>query len=605
MPMSRRRKLVITLVSIAAVLVVAVLIGVLIIGSLFGGAPSVPANSVVVLRVGGTLPDNAASDPLASKFLGAPNESLSNLLMQIKKAKVDKRVGGLLLRVSGLGTGWGKAEEIRQAIADFRTSGKPVYASLEAEFVPNGDYFVASACDKVFISPESQLFITGLAADVEFYRGSLDKLGVTPEYYKIGKYKNAPEVYTDKELSEGFRETLDAILGDLSERFAQGIADGRRKSIEDVRTLIDNAPLGASEAKDAGLVDGAIYRADIDAELRTRLGYKDSEKTLRVIAGEKYEQITPESLELNMGERIAVIYAPGVIMTGNSGGGPFQDESTGSDTIARALRRAADDESIKAVVLRVDSPGGSPVASDIIHNAVARVQEKKKPVVVSMGDYAASGGYYISANADRIVAEPSTITGSIGIYGGKFALKGFYDWIGVTHGFIPKGRNAGFFRESETWTESQRTEFQQLLARSYQSFVQKVATGRKRDPEYINSIAQGRAWTGTQAKERGLVDELGGLERAVEIAKELARIPKEESIRRVVLPAPRTLLEELLGGGEDDNGGYAAAKARREQQAMLDTLPEGMRRTLRRVAMIERAQEGGTLLMMPYELRIK
>jgi protease-4 len=231
------------------------------------------------------------------------------------------------------------------------------------------------------------------------------------------------------------------------------------------------------------------------------------------------------------------------------------------------------------------------------------VKEKRKPVVVSMGDYAASGGYYISAGADRIVAEPTTITGSIGIYGGKFVVKGFYDWIGVTSDFLPKGRNAGFFRESETWTDSQSAEFQQLLERSYMSFIQKVATGRKRDVEYINSIGQGRAWTGAQAKERGLVDELGGMERAIEIAKELARIPADKGVRRVVFPAQRTLIEQLLG--DDDHSGYAAAKARAEQQAIFKSLPLEMQRTLRFAARLQRAQEGGTLLMMPYELQIK
>jgi protease-4 len=308
---------------------------------------------------------------------------------------------------------------------------------------------------------------------------------------------------------------------------------------------------------------------------------------------------------LGEGERVAVIYATGPIMSGSSsGGGAFGGESTaGSDTVAKALNDARDDKHIKAIVLRVDSPGGTSYASDIIWHAVESAK-RKKPVVVSMGDVAASGGYYVSMTANKIVAEPSTITGSIGVFAGKPVLKGFYDWIGVSNEYVMRGKNAGMFRESEPFTPEERAKFEATIKSFYyDDFIPKVARGRNRDVEYIDSIAQGRVWTGAQAKERGLVDEIGGLEKSIEIAKQLANLPADKDVRRVVFPEPRTFFEEYFGNSEDST--FAQSKERQAQETLVKSLPEDMRRALRYAELFDRMKNGEAMLMLPYEFEIK
>ena len=261
--------------------------------------------------------------------------------------------------------------------------------------------------------------------------------------------------------------------------------------------------------------------------------------------------MTPESLGLNKGERVAVIYGTGNIGSGKSENSPTGGQSIGSDTLAKALNDARDDKTIKAIVLRVDSPGGSGLASDIIWHAVEAAKQKK-PVVVSMGDVAASGGYYIAASASKIIAQPSTITGSIGVVGGKPVIKGFYDWIGVTNEYVLRGKQAGMFRETEKFTPDERAKFEEWIKTTYYNdFVPKVAKGRNKDDAYIDSVGQGRVWTGSQGKEKGLVDEFGGLDRAVEVAKQLANIPADKGVQRVILPYPTTFLQELMN--LDDN----------------------------------------------------
>ncbi|MGH9901150.1 MAG: signal peptide peptidase SppA, partial [Pyrinomonadaceae bacterium] len=384
-------------------------------------------------------------------------------------------------------------------------------------------------------------------------------------------------------------------------RYVETVAEARRKSVEDVRALIDNAPLSARDAERAGLIDGARYREEVDNDLKKRLGYKDSDK-LRLVRTSEYRRVTPESLGLNTGERIAVVYASGPIGPGKSDDGSFGgDQTVGSDTVVKAINDARDDKTIRAIVLRVDSPGGSIYPSDLIWNAVEAAKQKK-PVVISMSDLAASGGYYISMNANRIVAQPGTLTGSIGVFAGKPVVKGFYDWVGVTSEYTLRGKNAGMFRETQEFTPEERAKFESTIKSFYyDDFIPKVAKGRSRDVEYIDSIAQGRVWTGAQAKEKGLVDEFGGLDRAVEIAKGLANIPADKGVRRVVFPAPRSFFETFLGRGDDEVG----VKARQERQAVLNALPEDVRRTLKYAAMFDRMRRGEVMAMLPFELRIE
>jgi protease IV len=597
MAMSRTRKTVLIITGILGGLLLVVILGVVIIVSAFRkGEPVIRDNSVLALRVAGSLPDFTPDDPF-KKYFGGPDQSLTGLVMQFKKAKVDKRIKVILLDVNMSGVGWGKAEELRDAITDFRSSGKPVYAYME--FGLNKEYYIATACDKIIVPPPGELFINGLAADVMFFRGTLDKLGIYPDIYQIGKYKSVGDMFTQKQMTDAHREYINSLLDDLYNRYVNAIAQARHKTPEEVRALIDNAPYNAAKAKEAGLIDESTYHDDLEKQLKSSLGYKDSDP-FTLVKGSDYRDISPESLGLNKGERVAVIYATGDIGSGSSENSPSGAQSIGSDTVAKALNDAAADKSIKAIILRVDSPGGSGLASDIIWHAVEAANQKK-PVVVSMSDVAASGGYYISASASKIVAQPSTITGSIGVVAGKPVLRGFYDWLGISNEYVLRGKTAGMFRETEKFSDEERAKFEDWIKTTYyQDFVPKVAKGRHKDPQSVDAVGQGRVWTGAQAKERGLVDEFGGLDRAIELAKQLAKIPADKGVERVILPYPQTFLQQLLSGGADNTSTQV-----QQQRAVLSALPEDARRALRFMALMDRMKNGETMLLMPFDLRIK
>ena len=596
MAMSRTRKTVLIITSIVIGLVLVALIGLaLLVAAVRSNEPRIADNSVLNLRVAGTLPDYVPYDPLR-KFFGGADQSLTNLLLQLKKAKVDNRIKVVLLDINMSGAGWGKSEEIRDAITDFRSSGKPVYAYLE--FGMNKEYYIASACDKIYLAPPGELFINGLAADVMFFRGSLDKLGVYPDIFQIGKYKSVGDTFTRKEMSPEHREFMNSLLDDLFNRYVAAIAAGRNTTPERMRAIIDDAPYGAAKAKEVGLIDDAIYRDELEKQLQKSLGYKESDP-LRIVKSADYSQVDPESLGLNQGEKIAVIYATGDIGSGQSENSPTGSQSIGSDTLSKAVNDARDDNTIKAIVIRVDSPGGSGLASDVIWHAVDSAKQKK-PVVISMGDVAASGGYYISASANKIIAEPSTITGSIGVVAGKPVLRGFYDWLGISNEYILRGKNAGMFRETEKFSDDERAKFEDWIKTTYYNdFVPKVAKGRNKDAAYVDSVGQGRVWTGSQGKERGLVDEFGGLDRAVEVAKELAKIPKDKGVKRVILPYPRTFLQELMSEG------YESHVKAQQQEAVMAALPEDARRAVRYMAILDRMKAGESMLLMPFDLRIR
>jgi protease IV len=562
------------------------------------GRPSVPENSVLVLSVSGGLPDYVPEDEVAKALGIGQQQSFSSLLTQLRKAKIDKRVGGVMLDINFPGIGWGKAYELREAIKDFRQSGKPVYAYMEIGM--NKEYYIATAADKVFLPPPGDLYINGFAAEAMFYKGSLDKLGVEAEVIQVGpKYKNAPDQYTKKEMGEGQREVVNALLDEYWNNYTSAIAESRKKSVEDVAAMIDNAPFNATQAKEQGLIDGTLYEEQVYEEFRKALGYKDGDK-VRTVRTSQYKEVPSDSLGLNNGERVAVIFASGAINVGRSSDSAFGGEMVGSDTIVAAVNDAAADTSVKAIVLRVDSPGGSALASDLMWNALENAKAKK-PVVVSMGDVAASGGYYIACNANKILAEPMTITGSIGVFAGKPVVKGFYDWLGISNEYILRGKNSGIFRETEKWTPEERAKMEQQTNGIYfNNFLPKVAKGRNMDMERANQLGQGRVWTGAQAKQNGLIDEFGGLERAIDVAKELAGLPADKDVKRIVFPAPRPFFETWLGSNDD-----AEVKAKETQKAIAEALPADVRKAFRYVELFNRMERGETMMMLPFELEIK
>lgn len=597
MAMTKTKKTILIIGGILFAFVVVTIIGIaLFLGSM--NKKDIPNNSVLVLKVSGAMPDYAAEDRTAKIFGIEPAQSFSSLLTQMRKAKVDTRVGAVMLDIDMSNIGWGKADELRAAIADFRASGKPIYAFMEIGM--NKEYYVASACEKVFLPPSGDIYVNGFAANAMFYRGSLDKLGVEPEVIQIGKYKSAPEQYTRKEMSEGQREVINAVLDDYYARFVNAIAESRKKSPEDVKAIVDNAPYHGTEAQQQGLTDGALYRDQVYDELKNRLGYKADDE-IRLVSGSDYKDVSSDSLGLNSGERVAVIYASGAINIGKSSKSGFGGEMIGSDTLVKAINEAATDASIKAIVLRVDSPGGSALASDLMWHALENAKAKK-PLVVSMADVAASGGYYISCNANKIVAEPSTVTGSIGVFMGKPVVKGLYDWLGVTNEYVMRGKNAGIFRETEKWTPEERAKMQEQANKIYyDDFVPKVANGRGKSPEDINSIGQGRVWTGAQAKQNGLIDEFGGLEKAIDVAKNLANLPANKDVKRVIFPESRSFLQDWFGSSDDD----ATFAKNKQEEALAKVVPEDARRALRFAQVLDQMQNGQAMLMLPYELEIK
>jgi len=598
MALSKTSKVLLIIGGIVLVLVVVLGIGIaLLIHS--ADQPNVPNNSVLVLNLSGDLPDYTAEEPLAKAFGIKQKQSFTGVLTQLRKAKVDGRIGAILLNVNFPGIGWGKAEELRDAIKEFKSSGKPVYAWMEMG--TNREYYIATAADKILMPPSGDLYINGFAAEAMFYKGSLDKLGVEADVIQIGpKYKNAPDEYTKKEMGEGQREVLNAILDEYFNRYVTGVAESRKKSIEDVKAVIDNAPYNAAQAKNLGLIDDTVYREQVDNDLKAKLGYKEDDK-LRTISGSNYRDVPADSLGLNNGEKVAVIFASGAITGGRSSNGALNGEMVGSDTLIDAFNDAAEDKSIKAIVLRIDSPGGSALASDLMWHAIEKAKEKK-PVVVSMSDVAASGGYYIACNANKIIAEPTTITGSIGVFMGKPVVKGLYDWLGVSNEYVMRGKNAGIFRETEHWTEAERQKMvEQTNAIYFDNFVPKVAKGRNLDPEKVNELGQGRVWTGTQGRSNGLVDEFGGLEKAISVAKELANLPVDKDVRRIVLPAPRPLLSTFFDT-EDESSVSAEEKTK---AAILDSMPADVRRSFRYASLLDHMQRGEAMLLLPFELQIK
>lgn len=561
--------------------------------------PSVPNNSVLVLSVSGALPDYVPEDEFAKALGIGQQQSFTSLLTQLRKAKVDNRVGAVLLNINFPGIGWAKADELRDAIKSVRDSGKPVYAYMEMG--TNREYYIATAAERIYLPPPGDLWVNGFAAEAMFYKGSLDKLGIEAEVIQIGpKYKNAPDQYTRKEMGEGQAEVINAVLDEYVARFTGAIAESRKKSPEDIAALIDSAPYNAGQAKELGLIDDALYPDQMYAEIKKRLGYKDDEK-LRTISGGQYKEVPSDSLGLNNGERVAVIFASGAINSGKSSDGTFGGQMVGSDTVVSAVNAAAEDSSVKAIILRVDSPGGSALASDLMWRAIENAK-LKKPVVVSMADVAASGGYYISTNANKIVAQPSTLTGSIGVFVGKPDVSGLYEWLGITNQYILRGKNSGIFRATEKWTPDERKKMEDFANNIYfNNFIPKVAAGRNMNAERANELGQGRVWTGTQAKQNGLIDEFGGLEKAIDIAKELAGLPADKDVRRIVFPAPTPFFQTLLGSGED----ATVESDQKAQKAIADALPRDARRALRYAEMFDRMQRGEAMMLLPFEFEIK
>ena len=514
---------------------------------LFGREPAVPADATLVLRVGGSLSELAPND-VYGYLRGSKAPTVRSLVENLRKAKVDSRVRAVLLKPTGFESPfWAKVQEVRDAVIDFRKSGKPIYAYLE--YGGDREYYLATAADRIFLMPSTPLDLTGVATYQLFLRGTLDKIGAVPDLHRIGEYKTAVNTFKEKGYTAAHKEMDQSLNLDLDEQIVLGIADGRKKNDVVVRALFDDGPFLPEDALRAGLVDDIAYEDQVDEKL---LGGE----ILRQIDEEDYGRVSASSLGLNRGPRIAVIYANGTINSGKSGYDPINGPVAGSETLIEYIRQARRDSSVRAIVLRVDSPGGSATASDAIWRELTITKKEKadRPLIVSMSDLAASGGYYIAMPAQVIVAQPSTLTGSIGIFGGKVVTGGVYGKLGARIESTSVGKHAEINSPARPYSPDELKKLQEQLQAFYDQFVEKVAEARHSTPEKIDALAQGRVWTGRQAKQNGLVDELGGLDRAVAVAKQRAKIAADSDIELVVYPPRKSfyeLLSEQMSGSSD------------------------------------------------------
>ena len=547
---------------------------------------TVADGSTLVLHLEGDLPEQAPVE-LPIPFLEQQQPlAMVEMWDLLRRAATDPKIKALVIEPRGLSVGWAKLEELRDEILAFKKSGKPVYAYLRG--AGTREYYTAMAADRVFMSPLDELDVKGLRAQLLFVKGTLDKLGVELEFEHVGKYKDAPDMFTrttpTPETLEVINQILDQYFGDI----LQTIADGRKKSVAAVREMIDDGPFVGKTTLANGMVDALAYEDEMYTQLETQL----KQTAIKRIDEHAYSHAPRVSAD--SGSRIAFVVGQGDITRGSTHETDSGDGITASGMV-KVLRQVENDSSVKGVILRIDSPGGDGIASDeILHEA--KILSHKKPMIISMSDLAASGGYFIAMTGDPILAYPNTETGSIGVFFGKVNVKGLMDKLGVTESALTRGRYAGIDAIDTPLTESDRAKLRKEIELFYTDFVQRVAEGRKRSYDQVEPLAQGRVWLGAQAKQNGLVDELGGLDRAVEMIKAKAKINASDKVTLVTYPPRRTLLD-LVWNRQDDSAEIDSA-------LRSPIIPGNLRSFVGRMP-VRSLLQGGILRLMPFTLDVR
>jgi protease IV len=544
--------------------------------------PDIAANSVLVLRPTGAFPEKA---PLEIPFLSdGPSLTVSSVWMALRKAATDSHIRAVVLEPENLRAGWGKLQELRQDIIQFRKSGKPVYAYLHTPSAR--EYYVATAADRIYLGPSDQVYLKGLRAEMMFFKNTLDKLGVSVDVEHAGKYKDFGDQFTRSDMSTETREVVNSLVDGIYGDLLAGIAEGRKKTPEQVSAIIDQGLFLAPELEKAGLVDGLRFEDQMWGELKSRLGLSDAKSgDLKRVKAEAYVRVPAESVGQAGKSRVALVVGEGDIVRGNPDNPASDEDSLTSTGFDKLLDQVGNDSSIRAVVVRIDSPGGEVRASDDIWRAM-NLLSKKKPLVISMSDVAASGGYYMAMTGDPIVAYPATETGSIGVVFGKPNLHGLYNKLGITKDAVQRGKYAAIDSDYTSLSNDERLKLQHGIDASYDDFIAKVAAARHRTAAEIDPVAQGRVWLGSQAKARGLVDTIGGLDTAIEMAKKKAKIPAAENVTVISYPPRRSILDLLV---------------RRSQEDMLDV----KLRSIFRDMPFHAWMQGGLLRMMPFWISVK
>ncbi|MDA1017038.1 MAG: signal peptide peptidase SppA [Planctomycetota bacterium] len=566
------------------------------------------------IELSGSYPEG----PQAPGLFGELVSGLSGTLERFDRAAADEKIVGVLLRLNNPSVGWAKVNELQLAIKRVRAAGKPVVAVMD--MATTIDYLLACSCDKIIMPESGAVMMVGVRAEVSFYKNLLDKLNIKADFLHVGEYKSAAEPYTRTEMSPEFREQLGELLDDYYAIITKSVIAARKLSAKQVETIIDSGPHTATAAKKLGLIDHVAYDDEVGGLIRTdankqvvfvkKYGKKKLDTDFSGLAGMMKMMnllmgVEPRTAK-NTKPKIAVIYAVGMIMPGKSAESPFTGAKVmGSDTIVAAVNKAAADETVKAIVLRVNSPGGSALASDLIWRSL---QKSGKPIVASMGDTAASGGYYISMGADVIYAEPGTLTGSIGVVGGKLAMKGLFNKIGITSSVIARGKNSGLLSSNSPFSDTEKLAMNKMLDEIYGQFTHKAAAGRKMEYEKLEKMARGRIYSGTRAKGLGLVDEIGTLDQAVAHAKKLAGLKADDETERLLLPHPSSPFEALFGPIEARVNSTSAlagqAKASALKQALLATHPAAAQH-LEALTIIELLAKEPRLTLMPFQLKIQ
>jgi protease-4 len=545
-----RRFLIGFLATIGAIVLLLVAGGVAAAWLLFPGPPQLPERIIITLDLREEVPEMQRADPLSA--LGLPQgPTLIELVMALERAGRDPRVQGLIARVDEAGPGLAQTQELRAALARFRGQGKFAYAHADSfgEFGPGMlGYYLATGFDEIHLQPVGALGLTGVVIETPLLRELLDQLGVEPLVDKRGVYKTAADTFTDRELSPAHRESLESLAASVDEQLKSGIAEGRGMTLAEVARLIDGGPYLADEAHAARLVDRLSYWPELLEQVRQQVGTAAEPVPLRDY-GRAVDLAPADGAPV-----IALVQGIGQIQRGDSDYGALGGWVMGADTIATALADAIDDPQVRAILFRINSGGGSAVASESIGRQVRRAEEQGKPVIVSMAEFAASGGYWVAMDASQIVADPGTLTGSIGVFAGKPVLAEFWDRLGVNWGQIARGANATMWSTLAGYSEHARARLDAFLDQTYAAFVDGVARGRGLSRDEVLKAAEGRVWTGKQAKDLGLVDELGGFERAFALAKEAVGIAPEQAVELRRFPealSPWEQALELLGGSPD------------------------------------------------------
>jgi protease IV len=510
---------------------------------MWGTSASLPVADGTVLSL--NLTEGLADTPPPEGLAGLLSESkptLRDVLDAIERAGNDAKVKGVLARVGGDDIATAQAQELRDAIAALRAKGKfaIAYADTIGEFgAGTHAYYLAAGFDEIWLQPQGVVGLTGLRTEAPFFRGVLDKLGIVPSFAHRSEYKTAMNMITERQMTPAHREESESLLRSVFGQIVRGVAHDRKLEEAQVRALVDRGPLLADEALQAHLIDHVGYRDEAEAAAKERAG-----KGAELVATPSY--LDRAGRPHKSGPTIALIYGTGLIQRGTSTQNPLSASGLmGADTLARAFDKAARDTDVKAILFRVDSPGGSAVASETIWRAVLRAHESGKPVIVSMGAVAGSGGYYVAAAADKIVAEPATLTGSIGVLAGKFVTSGLWEKLGVSWDTVNEGANVDMFSTLQDFSPAERQRFEAFLDAVYGGFKDRVARGRKLGEAAVEGVAKGRVWTGEDAKARGLVDALGGLGTALALAKEAAHIGDNQEVTLKLYPPAETTGEAL------------------------------------------------------------